>query len=156
MCTGVEIVMLGGALLGAGAAVHQGQTQKNYNNYLAAQAEADARAEQSAARVEAERIRKAGKQQKSEAIAALAASGVDVTSGTALKIDQEIGRASSEDAFLTLAGGRDRAARLNAEAQGSRMAGSRAQTAGYLNATNTLLVAGTNSGKGWKLSLIHI
>ncbi|WP_313248994.1 hypothetical protein [Stenotrophomonas acidaminiphila] len=150
MCTGVEIVMLGGALLGAGAAVHQGQTQKNYNNYLAAQAEADARAEQSAARVEAERIRKAGKQQKSEAIAALAASGVDVTSGTALKIDQEIGRASSEDAFLTLAGGRDRAARLNADAQGSRMAGSRAQTAGYLNATNTLLVAGTNSGKGWK------
>ena len=144
------IVQWGALALSAGAAIHQGETQKNYNNYLAAQSEADARAETAAATVEAERIRKAGKRQRSEAIAALAASGVDVNSSTALKIDQEIARGAEEDAFLTIAGGNDRSNRLNAEAGGARTAARNAQTAGYVNAAGSLLQAGTNSGRGWK------
>lgn len=147
----IPAVLQWGALaLSAGAAIHQGETQKNYQNYLAAQADADAKAEVGAATVEAERIRKAGKKQRSEAIAALAASGVDVNSSTALKIDQEIARGAEEDAFLTIAGGNDRSARLNAEAGGARTAASNARTAGYVNAANSLLVAGSNSGRGWK------
>ncbi|TWT23605.1 hypothetical protein FQY83_02960 [Luteimonas marina] len=152
MCEPVTLGIIMGAssLLAGGSAVHQGQTQKNYNNYLANQAEADARAEAGAAQVEAERIRKAGKKQRSEAIAALAASGVDVNSGTALVIDREIARGAEEDAFLTMAGGSDRAARLSADASGRRGAASRAGTAGYINAASTLLQAGTNYGRGWK------
>lgn len=144
------IVQWGALALGAGAAVYQGEQQKDYNNYLAAQSDADARAERGAAQVEAERIRKAGKKQRSEAIAAMAASGVDVNSDTALKIDQEIARGAEEDAFLTIAGGADRSARLGAEAAGARMAGKNAQTAGYVSAAGSLLQAGTNSGRGWK------
>jgi hypothetical protein len=147
----IPAVLQWGALaLGAASAIHQGETQKNYNNYLAAQSDADARAEVAAATVEAERIRKAGRKQRSEAIAALAASGVDVNSSTALKIDQEIARGAEEDAFLTIAGGNDRSARLNAEAGGARTAARNAKTAGYVNAASSLLVAGTNSGRGWK------
>ncbi len=150
MCTGVEIALVASSVLGAGAAYQQGQAQKSYNNYLANQANADARAEVGAAQVEAERIRKAAKKQRGEAIAALAASGVDVNSSTALKIDQQISRDSEEDAFLTLAGGADRAARLNAEASGSRMAASQAGTAGALSAANSLLIGGSSLGRGWR------
>jgi len=150
MCTGAEVLLVGSTLLGTGAAVHQAQTQSNYNNYLAAQAAADAKAEKGAAEVEAERIRKAGKQQRAEAIAALAASGVDVNSGTALKIDQRIARDSEEDAVLTLTGGSDRALRLEAEAQGSRQAASRAQAAGYVSAAGNLLQGGYKLANGWK------
>lgn len=144
------IVQWGALALSAGAAIQQGEQQKSYNNYLAAQADADARAERGAAQVEAERIRNASKKQRSEAIAAMAASGVDVNSDTALKIDQEITRGAEEDAFLTIAGGADRSARLGAEATGARIAGKNAQTAGYVNAAGSLLQAGTNSGRGWK------
>ncbi|WP_312252723.1 hypothetical protein [Stenotrophomonas sp.] len=144
------IVQWGALALSAGAAIYQGEQQKDYNNYLAAQADADAKAERGAAMVEAERIRKASKKQRSEAVAALAASGVDVSSSTALKIDEEIARGAEEDAYLTLTGGSDRAARLNAEASGARYAGKQAQTAGYINAGTSLLNSGSNIGRGWK------
>lgn len=152
MCTGVEILVGASALLGAGTAYYQGQQQKAYANYQSAQAEADAKAAQGAAQVEAERIRKAGKQQRSEAIASLAASGVDVNSGTSLKIDQQIAQDSGEDAVLALTNGSNQAARLNAQAEGYRISGSQASTAGYLNAANTLLIGGTTIAKGWKRS----
>lgn len=146
----IPVLQWGALALGAATAVYQGEQTKNYNNYLAAQAEADSRAEVGAAKVEAERIRKAAKKQRSEAVAALAASGVDVNSSTALKIDEEISRGAEEDAFLTLTGGGDRAARLNAEASGARMAGKQAQTAGYLNAGSSLLSSGSSIARGWK------
>jgi multidrug efflux pump subunit AcrA (membrane-fusion protein) len=51
---------IGASVLAAGGAVYSGQQQKKMSNYQAAQAEADAEAAQAAARVEADRIRKAG------------------------------------------------------------------------------------------------
>ncbi|KAK6697409.1 hypothetical protein SNK04_013981, partial [Fusarium graminearum] len=87
---------------------------------------------------------------RSNAIAELAASGVDVNSDTALRIDQQIVRDSEEDAFLALAGGTDRANRLDAEAQGYRNTGKQARTAGYVNAGSSLLRGASNSGRGWK------
>jgi hypothetical protein len=77
MCTGVEIALVASSVLAAGGAVASGQQQKKMANYQAAQAEADAEASKAAAKVEAERIRKAGRQQASAANAALAASGVE-------------------------------------------------------------------------------
>lgn len=77
MCTGIEIAAIGASVLAAGGAVYSGQQQKKMSNYQAAQAEADAEAAQSAARVEADRIRKAGRAQAAAARASLAGSGVD-------------------------------------------------------------------------------
>lgn len=152
MCTGVEIAYIGAAVLGAGAAVHQSQTQENYNEYLANQAQADARAEAGAAQVEVERIRKAAKKQRAEAIAALAASGVDVNSSTALRIDQDITRDSEEDAQLGILGGQYRGRVLGAEAQGYRRAASRARGAGYVGAGTSLLQGGASAMRGWKMA----
>ncbi|VEI70647.1 Uncharacterised protein [Serratia quinivorans] len=59
MCTGVEIALVASAVLASGAAVAQGQQQKKMANYQAAQADADADAAKAAARVQADRIRKA-------------------------------------------------------------------------------------------------
>ncbi|KAK6697199.1 hypothetical protein SNK04_014287 [Fusarium graminearum] len=129
----------GATILAAGAAVQQGIETKKYNDYLANQAEADKRTAQSAA--EREQIR-------SNAIAELAASGVDVNSDTALRIDQQIVRDSEEDAFLALAGGTDRANRLDAEAQGYRNTGKQARTAGYVNAGSSLLRGASNNSYG--------
>src|SRR3546814_17477886 len=81
------------------------------------QAEGDARAEQGAAQVEAERIRREGTRQRSKAVAAAAAAGVDVDSPTALKIDQEITANAEEDAWTVIANGGDRARRLNQHGQ---------------------------------------
>ncbi|ENL2449233.1 hypothetical protein AB4X14_005018, partial [Salmonella enterica] len=81
MCTGLEVAAIGASVLSAGGAVYSGQQQKKMSNYQAAQAEADAEAAQAAARVEADRIRKAGRAQAAQANAALAASGVDTGEG---------------------------------------------------------------------------
>lgn len=150
MCTGVEIAYVAGMVLAAGGAVHQAQTQSNYQEYQADQAEADARAEAGMAKVEAERIRKESKRERSAAIAALAASGVDVNSDTALVIDQEISRGAEEDAALVMFGGADRVNRLNAEAGGYRNMASNTRNSGYVAATSNLLRGASNNGKGWK------
>lgn len=138
------------AAVAAGAAINQSQRQSNYNDYLADQAAADAEAAKGAAQVEAARIRRQARQQRAEAIAALAQSGVDVNSGTALVIDKEIARGGEEDAYLSLTGGSNSALRLNAEAGGYRTSAGAAKTAGYVNATTSLLQGATNNGKGWK------
>ena len=134
----------------AGAAIHQGEVQSNYNDYLGDQAAADAKAEAGAAQVEAERIRKQAKAQRAQAVAALAGSGVDVNSSTALKIDQTIDKNAEQDAYLTMVGGSDQAARLNASAGGYHQQASQAMSAGYVSAGTSLLSASTNNGKGWK------
>lgn len=158
MCTGIEIALLASAAVGTATTLYGEDTQAKQTEanakFQANQAEADARAEQGAAQVEAERIRKAGKAQRSQAVAAAAASGVDVNSPTALKIDEEITANAEEDAVLTILGGGDRAKRLGQQASADRIAGRNARTAGRVNQASTLLSAvgtyGTNNGKGWK------
>src|SRR3546814_20621914 len=63
--------------LGTDTAANQEEANAKF---AADQAEVDARAEQGAAQVEAERIRREGKAQRAKAVAAAAASGVDVNS----------------------------------------------------------------------------
>lgn len=70
MCTGVEIALVASSVLAAGGAVVQGQQQQKMANYQAAQAEADADAAKAAAKVQAEKIRKAGQHQAAQANAA--------------------------------------------------------------------------------------
>ena len=146
----IPAIQWGATILAAGAAVQQGIETKKYNDYLADQAEADKRTAQSAAEVEAMRIRKQRDKVRADAIAELASSGVDVNSDTALRIDQQIVRDSEEDAYLSLAGGVDRAKRLDAEAQGYRISGKQARNAGFVNAGASLLKGASNNGRGWK------
>ncbi|EAB3472415.1 hypothetical protein NMW93_001251 [Salmonella enterica] len=150
MCTGIEIAAIGASVLAAGGAVYSGQQQKKMSNYQAAQAEADAEAAQSAARVEADRIRKAGRAQAAQANAALAASGVDTGEGTALRIQSGIVGDAEQDAFQTILTGNNQGARLNAQAQADRISGNNAATAGYINAGSSLLSAGGKAYSGWK------
>lgn len=152
MCTGVEIAAIGASVLAAGGAVYSGQQQKKMSNYQAAQAEADAKAAQAAARVEADRIRKAGRAQAAAARASLAGSGVETGEGTALRITSDIARDAEQDAYQTILNGVNQGARLNSQAQADRISGKNASTAGYINAGSSLLSAGGTAYNGWKKS----
>ncbi|CNE76655.1 hypothetical protein [Yersinia mollaretii] len=150
MCTGVEVALVASSVLAAGGAVASGQQQKKMANYQAAQAEADAQAQASAAKVQAEKIRKAGAAQASQANAALAASGVETGEGTALRITSGIVGDAEEDAVTTILSGRDSAARLNAQAQADRIGGKNASTSGYISAGSSVLEGGATAYSGWK------
>ncbi|HBL7066249.1 TPA: hypothetical protein LSI07_005212, partial [Klebsiella oxytoca] len=148
--TGIEIAAIGASVLSAGGAVYSGQQQKKMANYQAAQAEADADASQKAARVEADRIRKAGREQAAAANASLAASGVETGEGTALRITSGITEDSEQDAYQTILNGANSASRLQAQAQADRITGSNAATAGNISAGSSLLAAGGTAYDGWK------
>ncbi|EGO7251796.1 hypothetical protein IU821_003423 [Salmonella enterica] len=150
MCTGVEIAAIGASVLAAGGAVYSGQQQKKMSNYQAAQAEADAKAAQAAARVEADRIRKAGRAQAAAARASLAGSGVETGEGTALRIESGIVGDAEQDAVTTILNGVNQGARLNSQAQADRISGKNASTAGYISASSSLLSAGGTAYDGWK------
>lgn len=157
MCDPVTIGFLVASAIGTGVQLYGQDTQAKQQEanlkFSADQANADAAAEKGAAMVEAERIRKAGKIQRAQATAAAAASGVDVNSPTALKINDEITANAEQDAMLTILGGVDRGNRLNQQAQADRYGASAARTAGRVNQFSTLLSSAatfTNNGQGWK------
>lgn len=150
MCEPTTIVMAVGAVVGAYSKIQQGKGEKQFADYQAKQEDADAKAEMGAAQVEAQRIRDQGKRARSAARAGLAASGVDVDSGSAIKIDQQVANDAEYDAQLTLLGGADRQARGNASAINTRNKGSEARTAGYVGAFTDLASAGSSMAGGWK------
>lgn len=150
MCTGVEIAAIGASVLAAGGAVYSGQQQKKMSNYQAAQAEADAEASQKAARVEAERIRKAGARQAAAANAAMAASGVETGESTALRITSGIAEDAEQDAYQTILNGVNSSNRLQAQAQADRISGRNAATAGNISAGSSLLSAGGTAYSSWQ------
>ncbi|HDS1149917.1 TPA: hypothetical protein QDZ66_000632 [Pluralibacter gergoviae] len=150
MCTGIEVALVASSVLAAGGAVAAGQQQKKMANYQANQAEADAEASRAAARVEAERIRKAGREQAAQANAALAGSGVETGAGTALRITSDITGDAEQDAYLTTVNGINTANRYQAQAQADRIGGRNAANAGYISAGSSLLSAGGKAYSGWK------
>jgi hypothetical protein len=149
---GIETALLiGSAVVGGASAISQGNQAKKMGDYQAAQAQADANAAAESAKLEAANIRKAGDRQRSSARAALAASGVNVDTGTAELINTEIQQGAEQDALTTIQTGVNRARVINAEGDAARIAGKNARTAGYLNAANTALSAGyTGQRTGWR------
>lgn len=150
MCTGLEILMAASSAMSVIGSLQQGQQQKDYANYQAAQAEADAKAERDAAQIHADKIRKAARLQAGEARAALAGSGVDVGEGTAVDINSSIYKNAEEDAWSAILGGKSKAASMDAQAQGMRISGDNAKTASYFNAAGSALGGAVQIGKGWK------
>ena len=89
MCTGFEWTLANSLAVASTAmqalgSISQGNQRQQQADYQAAQSAADAQAMREQATIDADRARKAGQRQRSQAIAQLAASGVEVGSGTAL------------------------------------------------------------------------
>jgi len=146
MCTGAELMLLS-TVVSAGTAIQQGEQQEDWADYQSDQAQADATAERQASILQAEKIRKLAKKQQSEAIAALAGSGVNTGEGTAVQINEEIGYRGESDAIMTIFG--DQSSQYLKEAEGYKIKGQQAQTAGYLNAGSSVLEGGYEYNK-WK------
>lgn len=127
----------------------QGQQQQDWAEYQAEQARADAQAAREEGQVRAEKVRKLGKRQQSEARAALAAAGVEVGAGSAVVIDQQIGRNAEADAQEELLSGVRRSQRLEQDAAASEIQGSNAMT-------RSMLAAGGSVATGWRRSRISI
>lgn len=137
------------------SALAMGQQQADQAEWQAEQAAADAKAEREAADIRADKLRKAGKAQQSQARAALAASGVETGAGTPVKIDQEIMRDAEADAQQELLSGKYGAARLNSESAGLKLAADNARTKSYLRAGGSLLQGGSQISKGWQPSKLN-
>jgi hypothetical protein len=143
MCTGfLEVLSLVGTAMSAIGQLNQGQQQQDYHEYQAEQSRADAQAAREEGEVRADRIRRMGDAQQSEARAALAASGVEVGAGTPVRITQQIERDAEWDARQEMLSGERRGARLDADAEGNRIAGRNAVGSSYL-------AAGSTVASGW-------
>lgn len=152
MGTGVEIAAyaaVASAAVGTYSAIQQGNQQKAQADYQAAQAQADADAAASQAQVEAEQIRKAAVKQRAAARAALADSGVNVDVGTAELVQSDVQQQGEQDALTTILNGNNARAKLNSQADAFQLAGSNAQTAGYLRGASTAL-SSFSASRGWK------
>lgn len=153
MGTGVELVAyaaLASAAVGTYSAIQQGNQAKSQADYQAAQAQADANAAAGQAEVEAAQIRKATLKQQASARAALADSGVNVDVGSAELIQSDIQQQGEQDALTTILNGNNARAKLNSQADAFQIAGSNAQTAGYLRGASTALSAFSRTN-GWKM-----
>lgn len=157
MCLTAAMIALTAVSTGVSMYAQDAQAKQEASSlkYQAAQGEADAKAAQGEAIVEAERIRKASKAQRATATAQAAASGVDVSSPTAVRIDEQIVASAEEDALLTILNGADRSNRLNQQAKLDRIGAKNVISNARLAQTGTLL-SGTSKAIGiydnWKRS----
>ena len=139
--TGTMLAISAG--VSAAGALAQGVAAKRAGDAQAARDEMAARQQQDAAGAEADRIRRAGERAKGAARAQLAASGIQVDTGSALLIDEDIGRRVEDDAFNTLLTGSRQAGAYRLSAAQSRASGRNALTASALGAVSTGI-------QGWK------
>lgn len=149
---GIEVALLAaGTALAAGSAIYGGIQQQQAASTQAELTRRQSAQEADAAVAQAEKIRKAARQQNAEATANLAASGVSVGSGTPIRISNEITRTSEQDAYQTILSGRraydsgiSQAGMLNAS-------GDNAMTTGLLSAGGSLLSGAASTYKaGWR------
>lgn len=107
---------------------------------------------QDAATAEAERIRAAARRQRAEAAAAYSASGVSVSEGTPLKIDQEISRGGELDALNTIISGGRGADSLTRESAAFGAQAGAFLRAGQTQGFGTLMssAASTATASGWR------
>jgi len=153
MCTGMEILLLGGTALGTAyagmkqadaieqAGIEQGKT-------LAAQAGQ----ELDAANAEAQARRDAARYRQGEATAALAASGVSVADGTPLVIAQDIWKQSESDALNTIINGGRRSSYLEKQGVAAAKAAKDQAQATRIQTVSSIMQMGANAATagGWR------
>ncbi len=132
------------------SSISSGNAQKQTADDNAEIARRNAAQDKDVAVAQAEKIRKAASIQRSAANAALSASGVDLGSGSAVKINEEITKNSEQDAYTAILSGNRSAGSSLQQASMFERSGSNAATAGFLNAGSSLLSGGAAIGKGWK------
>lgn len=152
MCTGIEIAMMLAAGASTAGAIYQADVAEKTADVNAELQRREGNAEKDAAVAQAEKIRRAARQQAGEANAALAASGVSIGEGSAIVINEQIYKDSESDAYSTLLTGTRRQRSANDQAGLTKWQGSAAKTAGYINATSSLLSTGAKVGGGWQSS----
>lgn len=135
------------AAVGAVATVVQAQQQKKAANQQAALVAQQGAEELDAAKARAEKIRRAGRAQRGEAKAALAAAGVKLGEGSALEIDSTIDKRSEEDALSEILSGRRANRSASVQSDLLRQSGENAVTNSYFSAASTAL--GAYSKGGW-------
>lgn len=139
MCTGIEIALIAGTALSAGAAVKQGIDTNEGMKAQGRQQEADAAAERGRAAVQADMIRKAAERKRASVVSQQAASGVKIDAGSAGDVESYITESGEYDALSELIGGNYRGRRLEGDAAMSRIAGRNAMTTGVLTGAGTVL-----------------
>lgn len=124
---------------GVFSALGEGSQKKAWGKYQAKQAAADGQAALGVAKVEAQKIRRAAKEQQSKAIAATAASGVDVGDGSAALIQNEITQRAESDALMAIFDGQDALYRNLAQGQAYKIQGEAASKSSMWKAGGSLL-----------------
>lgn len=161
MCTGLEPYIgyiIAGTAAAAGTAISYSaaQDQKEQARDLAkqqeAQAQADANFAASEAEVNARSIRKAVEKQRSEARAAIAASGVTVGVGTAEQIDSGIAAEGEQDALMALYDGSNRARQITIAGSQAAQRSRNAASAAQYQAASALASGASTLASGWKTS----
>lgn len=142
MCDPTAIMAMS-ATMSVGGQLMQGQAAKQAADAEARNAENLAAQTRDAALQEAKRIRLAGDRTRGAARAQLAASGIDVNSGTAITIEDDIGTRSEISAYNALLTGDRESTALQDKAAIARARGKNAVGASVLGAVSTGL-------QGWK------
>lgn len=151
--TAAMVAIAASAAYSAYSSVQQGKQAQLNAEAQSEQAQADADDAASAAVVQAERIRKMGRIQSSEARASLAGSGVEVDAGTTLNINEEITKNAEEDAVMTILNGERQKRRGYVDASNMELYGRQQRAAANSQAVGSILSAGAQAGMaGWKSS----
>ena len=149
MCTGIEIMAIGGIAMNAGSQMYGGLKEKEAGYKQQALNEVDARSILASAQNTVKQIRRQKQAVQSAARAAYAGSGIDVNSGVADLIDNDINVRASEDMYQVLVEGGQQADRVRAVGKAAAKAGEDADTASTINAGATVL-NGYGRMSGWK------
>jgi hypothetical protein len=154
MCTGLEILSVVGTGMSVLGQVQQGKSQQEAYNAQAQATLNEGAYRADAAKQQAEKFRKAGRNQASEAKAQLAASGVKLGEGTPLEIDRQISQNAEEDSLSALLGGSRATTAAQEEAKLLGKAGGNAVTnAGYGAASSVMQTGAAFAKSGWKTKL---
>ena len=142
MCMTAAVMMAVGTGIQAGTAIQQGRNAEAYAEYQAKVAQRDANTAEAAGRVTAEKIRRAGRVAKADAIAAVAASGMDINSASANDVVLGIGRDFEADALAAIYSGQN-------EGMVRRSEGSAALANGRAQRSSALASGAAAAAGGW-------
>ncbi|MCA8323281.1 hypothetical protein [Burkholderia cepacia] len=137
-------------LTSASGSAQQGTAAEQAAQFNAQQELMQADQTQAAGYQQAKRIRDQGRSTVGQANAALAASGVNVGTGTANDVRQRIGQNTETDALNTILSADTKAQAMRGQAQMTLAAGQQQQRAGNMGALGSVLSGASKFITGWK------
>jgi len=148
------VAQAGGAVVSAQGAKQQANAQAQQLTMQANQDDQTADMTQSAGYQAARRIRTQGATNTGQATAAMAASGVDVSQGTANDVREKITQNTEQDALNTILNADSRASNQRLQAFYERQGAADAVKAGQMGVVKSALGAlgGASKASGWKTS----